>query len=84
MKTTIVISDPLLEATKETARKEGTTLRALVEEGLRLSLQRRERQSEEKRFRLRDASVGGTGLRREVQGAPWETLRDLAYEGHGT
>jgi hypothetical protein len=35
MKTTIEISDPLLEAARQLAGREKTTVRALVEEGLR-------------------------------------------------
>ena len=35
MKTTIEISDPLLEAARQVAGREKTTVRALVEEGLR-------------------------------------------------
>jgi hypothetical protein len=83
MKTTVEISDPLLEASKETAQREGTTLRALVEEGLRLSLERREEARRGPGFRLRDASVGGRGLRPELRGAAWESIRDLAYEDRG-
>lgn len=83
MKTTVDIADPILTAAKEAARREGTTLRSLVEEGLRLSLQRRNRSDEEERFRLRDASVGGAGLHPDLQGASWERLRANAYEDHG-
>jgi hypothetical protein len=35
-------------------------------------------------FRLRPASFNGLGLRRELQEASWDRLRELAYEGHGT
>ena len=81
MKTTLEIADPVLTAAKEAAHREGTTLRSLVEEGLRLALDRRQRGE---RFRLRDASVGGRGLRPELEGASWEEIRDLAYEGRGS
>lgn len=83
MKTTVEISDPILRAAKETAQREGTSLRALLEEGLQLSLERRESKAEESRFRLRDASVGGRGLRPELEGASWDRIRELAYEDHG-
>lgn len=82
MKTTVEISDPILRAAKETAQREGTTLRALLEEGLQLSLERRERKGEG-RFRLRDASVGGRGLRPHLRGASWDRIRELAYEDRG-
>ncbi len=81
MKTTVEIADPVLAAARETAHREGTTLRSLVEEGLRLALERRE---SGERFRLRDASVGGAGLRPELEGAPWEAIRDRAYENRGS
>jgi hypothetical protein len=80
MKTTIEIADSLLAEAKEVAAREHTTVRALVEGGLRLILdERRER----KPFKLRDASVGGRGLKPEFQGAGWEKIRDAIYEGRG-
>lgn len=80
MKTTIEIPDPLREAARETAQREGSTLRNLVEEGPRLALEQRQRSG---CFRLRDASVSGEGLHPELEGASWEILRDLAYEVRG-
>jgi len=80
MKTTVEIGDALLQRAKATAAREGTTLRALIEEGLRRALAERRRP---RRFRLREASVDGNGLRREVDGADWGALRELAYEGRG-
>lgn len=61
---------------REVARAEGTTLRALVEDGLRVVLGRRRSGST---FRLPDASVGGNGLRPEFAQASWEELRAAAY-----
>jgi hypothetical protein len=81
MKTTLEIADPVLSAAKQTAHREGTTLRSLVEEGLRLALDRRQRGE---RFRLRDASVGGRGIRPELEGASWDEIRDLVYEDRGS
>lgn len=80
MKTTIEIPDPVFTEAKRVAQREKSTLRALVEEGLRLVLERR---GEEGRFRLRDASVDGQGLRPELRGASWDEIRDLAYRGRG-
>lgn len=56
MKTTLDISDALFQNAKALAQRNQTTLRALVEEGLRLVLQQSE--SQPMPFRLRDASVG--------------------------
>lgn len=80
MRTTIEISDALLEAARARAQQEGTTLRSLVEEGLRHVL---EDASRAEGFTLRDASVPGRGLDPEVREGRWETVRALIYEGRG-
>jgi hypothetical protein len=78
MNTTLEISDPLLERAKRLAARESTTLRELVEAGLRHVLRERARS---KAFVLRDARVGGRGLQPELRDASWERIRDAAYEG---
>ena len=81
MKTTLEISDPLLREARKVAARERTTLRALVEQGLRQVVLQKKQRSE---FRLRDASFKGHGLRGELMDANWEQIRDLAYEGRGS
>jgi len=76
MKTTIVLPDALLAEAKRAAAEEQTTLRALIEEGLREVLERRRRRPA---FRLPDAAVDGDGLREEFRGADWAAIRDAAY-----
>jgi hypothetical protein len=80
MKTTIEISDPLLQEARSIAEQEGVTLRALVERGLRRVV------AENKAgppFKLRRASFKGEGLKADLRDARWDSLRDLAYEGRG-
>lgn len=80
MKTTLHIPDGLFEEARETARRENTTLKALVEEGLRRVLADRQNA---RAFRLRDASFDGQGLQPEFAGAPWEQFRAASYGGRG-
>lgn len=80
MKTTIEIADTLLIEARQAAARDQTTLRALVEEGLRQVVQERKRTP---RFRLREASFRGKGLRPEISEGDWETIRTMAYEGRG-
>lgn len=63
------------------AESEGTTLRALVEAGLRRVLA--DRQVDAPAFRLRDASFRGEGLQPGVATGSWEAVRDAIYEGRG-
>lgn len=81
MKTTIEISNPLLREARRLAARDGTTLRALVERGLRQVV------SESKTkppFKLRDASFkGGKGLQPEFAEAGWDEIRRAIYEGRG-
>lgn len=80
MKTTVEIADPLLDAARVTAAKEGTTVRALIEEALRRLLQDRKAR---RGFRLRKASFRGQGLQPGMREGDWEQLRELIYEGRG-
>ena len=81
MKTTIEISDALIEQARLVAHKEGTTLRALVEEGLQRSLEAR-RQAARRPFDF--PSYGGGGLTDEFHGASWGRIRDEIYREHGS
>jgi hypothetical protein len=81
MKTTVEISDVLLEQSKILAAREDTTVRALIEEGLRRILADRKAQ---RPFKLRNASFKGNGLQPEMAGASWHQIRDTIYEGHGS
>lgn len=81
MKTTVEISDVLLEEAKSVASREHTTLRALMEEGLREALNKRKPRGA---FRLRKASYRGKGLQPGLSEGSWERVRDLIYEGRGT
>jgi len=81
MKTTIELSDAVLRAAKATAAREGTTVRALVEEGLRKVLAERK---ERPKFRLELVTFRGEGLQPGVAEGGWESIRDLIYEGHGS
>ncbi len=81
MKTTIEIAEALLTDAKRLAAREGVTLRALVEQGLRRVLE--ERRSSTRSFKLRKASFKGRGLQPGVHGALFDRLRDMAYEGRG-
>lgn len=80
MKTSVEISDVLLAEAKRLAARERTTLRALIEEGLRRSLKERKAA---RGFRLRRATFRGEGLQPHVGDASWERIRALVYEGRG-
>jgi len=81
MKTTIDISDAALAEAKLVAASEGTTLRALIEEGLRhvLAARRKRRAG----FRLRRATFQGSGLSPEFAGESWPAIRDAIYRERG-
>jgi len=81
MKTTVEISPALFAEAKRHAQAERTTLKALIEAGLRRVLA--DKKDDKPPFKLRDGSVGGNGLTAEFQNAPWEKFRDAIYEGRG-
>jgi hypothetical protein len=77
VKTTVDIDDHLLTRAKEAARKRKTTLRRLIEEGLRHELAQSPKQ---KRFRLRDASFkGGRGLQPGIDLSNPDQMLELMY-----
>jgi len=80
MKATVELDDDLLLAAKDQARRDKTTLRALVEEGLRSVLRSRREGSP---FRLADASVPGEGVVPGLREGDWADLRARAYRGRG-
>ncbi len=80
MKTTIEIAQPILEEARKLARRDGVTLRLLVEEGLRSVVTAR---ASRKRFRMKDASFKGRGLQEGVEEGRWVEVRDQIYEGRG-
>ena len=81
MKTTLDISDPLLDQARRIAARDGETLRSLVEQGLRKVVA--ERSARPKPFKLRDCSVGTPGVQSEYEKLSWEEKRALIYEGRG-
>lgn len=79
MKTTIEIAAPLLTEAKALAAREKTTLRALIEEGLREVLRRKKT---DRTFKPRDARFKGQGLTPEFEArGGWSRLREAAYPG---
>jgi hypothetical protein len=74
MKTTIELSDALFHSAKELASKSQTTMRALVEEGLRRVLNDAQAKTKPV-FKLKDASVrGGEMLISDPR--KWQELED--------
>jgi hypothetical protein len=78
MKTTIDLPDQLMKQARRVAQQEGSTLRALVEEGLQRSLKARQQASHRK---LDFPIYGGSGLTEEFKGASWSKFRDEIYGG---
>lgn len=83
MRTTIDLSKALYGRAKKLARERGVTLRALVEEGLRLVIEA----DADRSFHLADQSWepppgAPRGLARAGD-LDWERIRDAVYEGRG-
>jgi hypothetical protein len=76
VKTTIDIADDLLKRSKRLAKREGLTLRAVLEEGLRLVLKER-RTPGSRAFRF--PTFGKDGLNAEFRDADWEKIRTTIY-----
>lgn len=82
MKTTVDIADPLFRQAKVEAEKNGSTLRNLIEDGLRAVLEKR-RAVSAKPFRLGELPTQGGGLKPEFQHASWEGILEESYRDRG-
>ena len=80
MKTTVELSDDLLRQAKRIAHKDRTTVKALVEQGLRMVVSSRKKGGG---FSLRSASFRGDGLVTGRSLQDWAAIRDLAYSERG-
>ena len=77
MKTTVEIADPLLEQAKAEARRRGTSLRSLIEEGLRRVIA----EPTAAAYVLPDCSVSGGGPTDLWLSSPWDDKLEMIYEG---
>jgi hypothetical protein len=80
MKTTIHIPDSLFKEARQLAHEEHTTMKALIEMGLRKVISERKQREN---FKLCKATFKGHGLQPHIAGASWNKLRDISYEGRG-
>ena len=80
MKTTVEVSDGLLRDAKRVALKHRTTVKALIEQGLRVVIAEKQRRAG---FKLRKASFKGNGLVAGRSLQDWESIRDLTYSERG-
>jgi hypothetical protein len=81
MKATIDIAEAMLKEAKLIAAREGTTLRALVEEGLRHVIDERAKQTTG--FRLRDCSYGSGGGVPGVDPDDWMSIKHIVRGAGG-
>jgi hypothetical protein len=80
MKTTVELPDALLREAKRMALKRRTTVKALIEQGLRTVLAEPKSKGG---FRLRQAAFKGDGLSAGQSLQDWAAVRDLVYSERG-
>jgi hypothetical protein len=80
MKTTVDIADPLLAQTKRFAARHGTTMKALMEQGLRLVLAEKAGEAD---FEFVPVTDGMPHVEKGYESMTWEQVRDIIYEGRG-
>lgn len=80
MKTTVELPDALLADARALAERDGTTLKALLEAGLRHVVKERKRRAQ--RVPPRVVTFGGDGLQPGV--TSFEDMQALSYLGRGS
>ncbi len=76
MKTTIEIQDELLRRARQHAKATGRSLRAVIEDGIRLALAAPEPQ---RKYKLPDMSVGDPNAVDPLNAMSWQDLRETVY-----
>lgn len=79
MKTTVDIADDLFLRAKQAAQASRTSLRSLIEQGLREVLEKSPSSEESP---VIPVTFRGRGLQPEFRGSSWNRVRDAIY-GHG-
>lgn len=82
MKTTVDIADPLFRQAKAVVEESGATMRQLIEDGLRVVLEKR-RTALNKAFRLGKLPTQGGGFRPDFENVSWQQILDESYRGRG-
>ena len=77
MKTTVDISQSIHEEARKIAAGEKSSMKALIEEGLRKVIEERKHR---KHFKLRKATFKGNGLQAELSDASWDKIREKVSE----
>jgi hypothetical protein len=80
MKTTIQIPDMLFEEVRKLAHQEHSTMKDIIEEGLRRIVSERKRRGQ---FKLRKVTFKGHGLQPHLTGTSWDQILQISYEGRG-
>lgn len=81
MKTTIDISDHLLQRAKKLAREENTSLKELTEQGLAIVI---EKHISRTPYVVKPVVFNGQGLSPEFKGKSWAEIKQEIYRGYGS
>ena len=79
-KTTIELADDLAEKARAHAARRRTTLRSLIERGLRLAIAE---DNDRAPFKLSDQRVSGQGMDPDLVAGGWEAVRARIYRDQG-
>jgi len=81
MKTTVELSDALLADFKAEAKKEGASMRELMETALRAWLEQKRASTTE--YRFQNHPFDGRGVQEGIDEGSWDQVRGVIYEGRG-
>lgn len=79
MKTTVEVNDGLMVQAKRFAKRQGITLRELIESGLRRELAERKTTSAGRTYRLPDRLRRDGAVKPGIDLADWRQIRDLIH-----